>query len=370
MSPGRMRRLWVQIHLWLGLTLGSLGVLLGLSGSLLVFDHAIDARLNPQRYAVSGGGMPLPLADYLDRAAEALGANVRATTLRTPGSEGAPVQVFARARAGGATQRVYLDPPTARVLDVSAGGGLVGWAHDLHGSLMLRAYSGREIVGVAGIAMLVSALSGVYLWWPRGTPWRAALGRRRGFTLARNLHFLGGFYGSLVLAMLAFTGALIAFPDAARATLSLFGPVAAPARDVQARESAGEQKHISPDAALARVRALVPQARLAALSLPNGPRGSYRIALSSPSGSVVAFIDPASGDLLRRIDAAGRNAGERFLALQRPLHEGSALGLPGRVVVCIAGLLPALLALSGWNMWLRRRRRTATPAAPSEATPA
>ena len=34
-EPG-LRACWVQIHLWLGLTLGVLGMLIGISGSLLV----------------------------------------------------------------------------------------------------------------------------------------------------------------------------------------------------------------------------------------------------------------------------------------------------------------------------------------------
>ena len=39
-----LRRAWVQIHLWLGLTLGVVGALLGLSGSILVYDHELDHR--------------------------------------------------------------------------------------------------------------------------------------------------------------------------------------------------------------------------------------------------------------------------------------------------------------------------------------
>ncbi len=49
-----LRRVWVQVHLWLGLTLGVVGALVGVTGSVLVYDRAIDGALNPQRYATSG----------------------------------------------------------------------------------------------------------------------------------------------------------------------------------------------------------------------------------------------------------------------------------------------------------------------------
>ena len=68
-EPG-LRACWVQIHLWLGLTLGVLGVLIGISGSLLVFDHDIDAIFNPQRYAVSGPQVALSYSAYAANAAK------------------------------------------------------------------------------------------------------------------------------------------------------------------------------------------------------------------------------------------------------------------------------------------------------------
>ena len=165
------RRIWLQLHLWLGLTLGVLGALVGLTGSVLVFDHEVDALLNPQRYAVTGSQVALPYADYLQRAAQAVGGGARPTNLRLPQDDGAPVVVFVRGRGEGAgLYRVYLDPPTGRVLDAAAGGGFIGWAHNFHESLSLREHFGREIVGAVGIAMLISSLSGLYLWWPRGRP--------------------------------------------------------------------------------------------------------------------------------------------------------------------------------------------------------
>jgi uncharacterized iron-regulated membrane protein len=93
-----LRAVWVQIHLWLGLTLGVLGAVLGVSGSLLVYDHAIDAWLNPARYRISGATVALPYAEYAQRAASAVGQGARALNIRLPDGEAKPVVVFARPR--------------------------------------------------------------------------------------------------------------------------------------------------------------------------------------------------------------------------------------------------------------------------------
>ena len=206
-----------------GLTLGVVGALLGVTGSVLVYDRAIDGALNPQRYATSGRRSRCRYDDYAQRAARAVGDGARTVNLRLPARRATPVVAFVRARGDRRRQRrVYLDPPTGRVLDAPAGRGLIGWAHDLHGSLSLRDYNGREIVGVVGFAMLISSLSGIYLWWPRRRLARRDFTFRRGFTLSRNLHYTFGFYGSLVLAMLAFTGILLAFPEAGRVAVGVF----------------------------------------------------------------------------------------------------------------------------------------------------
>lgn len=47
------RRLWLKIHTYLGLAIGILLVLLGLTGSILVFYLQFDIWLNPDIEAVS-----------------------------------------------------------------------------------------------------------------------------------------------------------------------------------------------------------------------------------------------------------------------------------------------------------------------------
>jgi len=358
-----MRAVWLQVHLWLGLTLGTFGVLIGITGSILVFDHDIDALLNPQRYAVSGPHATLPYSQYIERVAQALEGRVRPTLVRMPEEEGLPLIVFARGRGEGVgLYRVFADPPTGRVLEAVPGGGFIGWVHNFHENLMLREYYGREIVGAVGIAMLVSSLSGLYLWWPARGRFREALGFRRGLTATRNLHYLCGCYGMLVLAMLSFTGIFIAYADAGRAVVSAFGNLSPPLRSMQAPErSVG--KTLTADEAAAVAQALYPAEKIWSISLPAGPRGVYRVNLSEPgvpamqpARGAVVFIDPGSGAVLRRVDATTRTAGDQFLAMQRALHSGEPLGFAGRIVICAVGLLPGLFVATGSIMWLRQRR--------------
>jgi uncharacterized iron-regulated membrane protein len=44
------------------------------------------------------------------------------------------------------------------------------------------------------------------------------------------------------------------------------------------------------------------------------------------------------------------------LAWLHPLHNGEAFGLAGRVLACVAGLLPLLLMVTGVQRWADRRR--------------
>ena len=357
-----VREFWVKVHLWLGLTLGVLGVLIGITGSILVYDHEIDAWLNPQRYAVSGARVALPYGEYLKRAARALEGRARPVNVRLPVEENMPVVVLARERESPGFYRLFLDPPTGRVLDAAPGGGFIGWVHRFHENLTLREYMGREIVGLVGFAMLISSLSGIYLWWPGRGRFREALAFRPGIAPSRNLHYFFGFYGSLVLAMLSFTGIFLAYQDGGRAVVGVLAPVSAPPRNIQASQTPRQGKQLNLEEAIDKAQSLHPGAALAGFGLPAGPRGVYRVSFKGegsavPVNNTLVFIDPFSGEVLRRIDSSTRTAGDRFLVMQRLLHTGDALGAAGRAVIFVAGLLPMLFVVTGTKMWLRQRRR-------------
>jgi uncharacterized iron-regulated membrane protein len=74
----------------------------------------------------------------------------------------------------------------------------------------------------------------------------------------------------------------------------------------------------------------------------------------------VIFIDPRTRAILYRADRSTRTAGDTFVHWQRIVHEGGALGVPGRVVTFLGGVLPPLLMVTGLMIWLRTRGKRRT----------
>src|SRR5262245_54588781 len=164
-----LRRLWLNVHLWLGLILFLPLVVIGLTGSLLAFHEELERVVEPQRYAVSDGPIAAPSV-LLAAAREAAGDTFVVASLRLPEHAGEPVIANARAKGrpveGRPPQslRLWLDPGTGAVLDTAnPRGGVFGVAHQLHGSLLIPEV-GRKVVGWFGWALLISALTGIWLW--------------------------------------------------------------------------------------------------------------------------------------------------------------------------------------------------------------
>src|SRR5689334_525686 len=92
----RLRRFWLNVHLWIGLGLGLLLIPISVSGLLLVRQDTIDAWINPSRYAVTPDDTRASASAYLASAAAALGsaaATARPASIRYPEADGAPVIV-------------------------------------------------------------------------------------------------------------------------------------------------------------------------------------------------------------------------------------------------------------------------------------
>src|SRR5580765_6628272 len=63
-----MHKVWLKLHLWIGLSGAVFILIMGFTGSALVFENEIDRMLNPSTSYVTPQATPLPLAELVARA--------------------------------------------------------------------------------------------------------------------------------------------------------------------------------------------------------------------------------------------------------------------------------------------------------------
>jgi uncharacterized iron-regulated membrane protein len=409
MRAATLRRLWLNIHLWIGVGLAALLIPISISGGLLVWHDEIDTLINPQRYAVSGGQVALPPSAYLAKAAEAVAkdpADLRVTGVRYP-DEGWPVRVVTRAANSEPGKRprfvtVFLDPPTGNVLDVMEfGSSFIGFLHVFHENLTLPQYNGRQIVGWAGTGMLVLSLTGIWLWWPRNGGFLRGLRWLRSPHFTFNLHNMLGFWISIPLAVVSLTGIYLSFPQTARDLMSSVATVTPNARGGFGGDVV-RQPNLTADRALEIARTAEPnanplvvllpvqqraegnrapeasrapeanaapdanrgggnrggegarQANRGAEGRPAGPGPSWRVQLSpvDSNDTVTVMVDDRSG---RAAPTIVPQSGDRAASWIRWIHEGSHSGPVWMVIVFLTGIFPTIFAITGVIMWLRKR---------------
>lgn len=343
----QLRALWFKIHKWLGLALALPVILIFLSGSLLVWKASVDDLLHPQRKV--GAAAVRPLSFYVTAAERALAPDERLADLTYPATPGAVVVVAAGPGGSGMAGRIryFLDPATGRVLDrASENAGPLRLVHILHGSLLLGRPGGR-LVGAIAFALLLSALSGLWLWWPvKGSIFRAMRWGRTQSTNA-NLHHQAGYWFAVPLVVLSLTGATISFSGLFNTMVGDQAAVRGEAMRATAAPLA--LPHLQPSAALAAAGS---PRNLLSIKWPTTLEPRWIVSFRTPGGTTLAAIDDGDGKASRQSLPPESTAN-----LMRRVHDGTGTPRLWQIVIFISGLLGATMAVTGVIMWLKGQIR-------------
>lgn len=318
---------WKAIHRWLGLTAGTLALVLGLSGAFLAFDPVQQAWQAPAAPA------DLSVATLVARVTRTV---PDAQEIRRLPSGAVVVFSFVEDQA----QASYVDPADGRVLGPWQPSALPRWVKNLHRSLLLGD-AGRW--GAAGIAlgMALLSVSGLVLLLRRMGGWRQLAARVRG-SLAQRLHVL---VGRVVLAVLFLTS--ITALTMSASTLGLVALDAGPEPDA-ASVTTGQPA--LPAAQLAMLQSLSVQ-DLRRLNFPDAtdPQDTWQVATVQGK----SWIDRYSGQTLA---TQGSTVAQRIYDWALVLHTGES-AWPWAVVLGLVGACVLLFWLSGVVIWWQARQK-------------
>lgn len=372
------RKLWLSLHLWLGLGFGLFLAIIGLTGSVLVFWHELDEAINPVLYGadLGNGAIHKPLDDIIATAKKSAPKGWGSFGLDAPQESGNYVFGFYYPEASPSPEQaeslnIAVNPYTNKVVNQRVfyhswnplRHCLVGFFFKLHYALFMGD-TGVTIVGILSVLFLVSTLTGLILWWPLTGNWKRVLTIKRRASNERfnhDLHQSAGFYSLIVLLALLISGMYFNLPDQFRWLVERFSTLTPNAEAHDAIQANSLENPI--ETALTKAQAIYPNSKPHYYSFGSGEKATLTACFRDiPSlrskvldmGCVI--IDPNNGSILQIKDPSQGSAGDVFMQWQWPLHSGQAFGWTGRILVFLSGLACPMLFVTGVIRWLQKRK--------------
>ncbi len=386
-----MRKLLVFLHRWFGLGMALFLFQAGLTGALIAWDHEIDGLLNPELYRAESapGATALP-ALRLAEIVEAKDPRLEVTFLPLGVEPGHALLLSVEPRRDPSTgkpfelgfDQVAVNPTTGEIQGQREWGKIslsrqqvMPFLYKLHYSLHIPDASGVELglwfMGIVAVVWMLDAFIALWISFPSLKAWKKSFAFRfgkGGYRLNFDLHRSGGVWAWLLLLPLAVTAVSMNLNrQLVRPIVESFSPLA---ESPFAARQPDEDKYVreAPRAEIIE-RARV-DAQALDLSRPLGALfysplfGVYGVGFYEPGndhgdgglGNPWLYYDGKTG-LPAGTELPGRgSAGDLFMQLQFPLHSGRILGVPGRVIVTLLGLVVAMLSVTGVIIWAKKRK--------------
>lgn len=365
-----MKKLWFQLHWFVGITAGTVLIVIGLTGAILAFREEVLDWLNPGVRNVAAQSAPVLAPPQIAQAARLLHPHERVASIilyDTPGSSARVGLAPAPGERRGET--IYLNPYTGAQLPPLQYEGFFEWVESLHRFLLLPREPGKMVSGTLAFCLMGLALSGLYLRWPRRVfDWRTWLTfdtRMKGRSFLWGLHSVVGTWVLLVFLMFTASGVYWAFDPVRDMVDGWMGTLRPPREAAAAKPKAAKPpKAEAADLTLswATFQQTAPNWQMVFLRPPERASQPIQILWVAKNAPHVRArgrmsINQHTGELLKNEPYADMPLGARLQSTIYPLHIGTYFGLTGQAIVFIAALALPGFAITGWMLYLNRRKQ-------------
>lgn len=345
-------------HKYLGLSLGLIWLLQAMTGVVLVFHRELDD------WTAGVHSRPLNL--------QHIAATVDALHATYP--EDRITDLVATGGAANAFDLYIVDPKGhTRIARLEGTGEVVitrpyDFAFFQRGvfqillqfhTMLFSEPTGRLVIGTSGFFLLLSVIFGLQMAWPGRGQWRQRLlpARQQNSTMTwLSWHRALGLWFALPALVLLTAGILLGWAEPLKARFGGFAPPPKYSLPPHATPVG-----IAEAAAVAMQR--YPGARLTVAEFPSPDHPYYRFRLLPDSeprrvfGDTVVYVAAGSPTVIGDYDVRTAPFAALFLMDTYPAHTGEWIGLPGRLLAFVTGLLLIVLILLGAQYWLVKRRK-------------
>lgn len=390
-----MKVFFRRIHLYLSLAAGLVILIACATGAILVFEKDLQMAFNKDRYYVSAGGQKLSL-EALTQSVKQSFPEAKINGVRQYADPGRSIEFnvafpkkgqkeaasapkeekkAASPQAGKEKPKAERQPGFTIFVNPYTGAVLEKYSYRetsfytvfaLHRWLLGNDKSiGKYIVGISTLIFLFIIMTGIVLWWPKtvkimkqrlSIKWGAGWKR-----INHDMHLVFGFYSSILLFIIAFTGLAWSFEWFNNGIYKVTGsPLKSPPPPKSA--AVAEGKRVSPDAVYQLAARMEPGAEFINIGYPKDSTEVFNVSVLPKdavheSATNAIYVDQFSGQVAGQLSFEQRSLGARVRSSFKPIHTGSIWGLPSKIIAFIVCLLGVSFPITGVIMWINRTKK-------------
>jgi uncharacterized iron-regulated membrane protein len=360
-----MKHFISKAHLYLGLISAPIVFFICLTGTIIVFcDEIIEWSAGDARYVEHIKPNKLPVKQLLSTLHDQFPERRTPNYLVSYQDPKRSIRFNSYDPQKG-LRMVYVDPYTGKILkDDSTIHFFYITAH-LHNSFLLGK-PGEWVVKISVLLFVISLFTGLVIWWPK---MRNKNSRKAAFTIKLNapfrrlnydLHKVLGFYGFGISLLLAATGLIIAFQPLSNLTLNAFGGDSS--QILPKNETTTNKKAIPMNSVIEKAFKCYPEKHEVQVYTYNLNKSAYyilnvakQIGIKSARSNQLLIFNKSTGKEIQISKELLQN--ERIKNTYWTLHMGNWMGLTGKIITFIGGLISTILPISGIYIWWQSYRR-------------
>jgi uncharacterized iron-regulated membrane protein len=203
------RKIFFQIHLWVGIGVGLYVAVISISGSAIVFSPKLNRIV-----VVADAGRPRMRTEEVEQSVRRAYPTYEILSVAEPQKPDEPDVVVLEGRKKRVAR--LFDPYTGADLGDPRSGldRVLRWLANLHDNL-LSGLTGRTLNGIGAFLVVLLSCTGTIIWWPGIKNWRRNITINRRARFARlnwDLHSAVGFWCSVWVLIWGISGICLCFP--------------------------------------------------------------------------------------------------------------------------------------------------------------